>query len=341
MVDNSDLVVVYTGDFSSAGLVKGCLEDGGISAYILDEIMSTMHPIVGRARVAVSKRDVNKAKPIVRRFQEMRRKAPDMTTHSASEKEPGEQPGSGLRLIVSIGAICLVLFAFLAAGRWWSERQSLANRLYRLQDTMHAHYEKGHYEIASNVAEDVLRLAEEKYGLGNYRLVPHILWLAFLEEIEGNYGEVVSLYKRVIELREKAYGQDDLELLEPLFGLARTYHDVGQYSEAEPLYKRIIGIRQKRSGEYHHDVGLAHWRLGILYELLGQYDAAEAGFQQAIEIRSRILGNDHLGVAAILSDYSLMLRKAGKLQEAEQVESRVSKIRSAPAVAGSSRKDGH
>jgi hypothetical protein len=69
-------VEIYAGTAWQAGMVKRMLEDSEIEAFLIDQIMGTMHPWYtapvgsGSVKVFVSSSDYHKAKSIVDNFEE-------------------------------------------------------------------------------------------------------------------------------------------------------------------------------------------------------------------------------------------------------------------------------
>ena len=73
--DEIEPVEVFAGTTWQAELLKSLLEDSGIEAFIIDEIMGTLNPWwtgpggFGSVKVFVSTQDLDKAKPVVEKFQ--------------------------------------------------------------------------------------------------------------------------------------------------------------------------------------------------------------------------------------------------------------------------------
>ncbi|MFH1120927.1 MAG: hypothetical protein V1775_14000 [Bacteroidota bacterium] len=69
-------VEVYAGTAWHAGLLKSMLEDTGIQAFLIDEIIGTLNPWwtapggAGSVRVVVDPSDLEKAKLIVLKFED-------------------------------------------------------------------------------------------------------------------------------------------------------------------------------------------------------------------------------------------------------------------------------
>lgn len=74
MSEENELVVVYTGNPMDTAFLKSLLEADGITTFLKDEIMGTVAPFyvapggAGAVKVIIAKRDLDRAKPIVQKF---------------------------------------------------------------------------------------------------------------------------------------------------------------------------------------------------------------------------------------------------------------------------------
>ena len=73
---HNEPVEVYSGTAWHAGLLKSMLEDNGIQAFLIDEIIGTLNPWwtapggAGSVKVVVDPSDLQKASQIVTEFEE-------------------------------------------------------------------------------------------------------------------------------------------------------------------------------------------------------------------------------------------------------------------------------
>ena len=87
--NGDDLVIVFVGDFSEAGMVKGLLEDAGIEAFLKDEYVGIVAPWtvtgggVGAVKVVIARRDLESAQTVLEEY----------ASAQAAEEEP-EEPSS-------------------------------------------------------------------------------------------------------------------------------------------------------------------------------------------------------------------------------------------------------
>ena len=76
MLDESEFVIVYSGNSIDAGFVRSLLESEGIEVFLTDEAMGTLAPWyvtaggVGAVKVVVQRKDIDAAQPIVDEFME-------------------------------------------------------------------------------------------------------------------------------------------------------------------------------------------------------------------------------------------------------------------------------
>lgn len=76
MKNDNELVIVFSGNSIEAGILKGLLEDAGIEVFLKDEMTGIIAPYaatpggVAPVKVTVSKKDLDKVKPIIEKFLE-------------------------------------------------------------------------------------------------------------------------------------------------------------------------------------------------------------------------------------------------------------------------------
>lgn len=74
MVEENELIVIYSGNSSDVDFLKSLLEAEGITTFLKDQIMGTIAPFyvtaggVGAVKLAIPKKDIERAKPILEKF---------------------------------------------------------------------------------------------------------------------------------------------------------------------------------------------------------------------------------------------------------------------------------
>ena len=109
-----EFVTVYTGPHTKAAFVKGLLESSGIPAHVQDEAMSTIHPVVGRARLQVAKVDVERARPFVEKFLDEERESAqsdsDLVSNWVGKRTKNTPANNALVWSLLIGFLLLLWF---------------------------------------------------------------------------------------------------------------------------------------------------------------------------------------------------------------------------------------
>jgi len=122
------------------------------------------------------------------------------------------------------------------------------------------------------------------------------------------------------------FGEDDPRLAMTLNNMAAIYHSQGKYAMAEPMYQRSLEIKKRVLGPEHLDVATCYHNLAVLHSAKHRYAEAETYYQQALAIREAAWGKDHPDLAGTLKSYAELLRRLERLDEAEQLEARLTKV---------------
>lgn len=333
MAEEPVSVVVYTGDFSTAGYVKGLLEDAGIVAFLQHEAMATILSGAGTAQVEVERRNLDRAKAIVQQF--MEKVSPsDEGLLPETEKETRKSRKSLLPLGIATLAVVLAGSFLLALDRvitgrdpllpWNSHRRPSLGRLLQEADDF---VQQGKYLEAVKAAQEALKTAEARYGSSHPNVERCLRWLVSLYSTQGDYKELGPLYKRILSIKEERLRSDDPALVSPLFDLADLYYLQGNYTEAIPLYQRVIAIRGGVLGPNHADVMISHEALSALYTELGSYAEAYSHAAEALIAREKSLEPDHPSVATSVKQLAYCAERLGKYETAQAFYERLLKMR--------------
>lgn len=362
MSDSEELIQVYVGEFTRAGHVMSLLEAEGVQAFLQDEHMSTIHPIVGFAKVLVAKSDLQRATAIVQGFREKGEE--DRASLASSSKAPLRNE---VNWLLAIGGVVMVFALAMALSRRAPRTRPRAPAVPSFDEVI-AFSDQGKYVEATEEVQRVLKATEQIVGPDDLILETPLFWLADLLQLQGRYSEAVPVYQRLLELGVRRSGPENAGLVDSLFRLAGTYTALGRYEEALPLYERIIQIRSHATTSDHVDVIKAHEWMGDLYiglgryseakthwqlalamhgsalppehptvkgaierlayvqELLGDYAASEALYERLVAVTEKAFGPEHPAVAATLMDFAVLLRKSGKVEQAVTLEARAQRI---------------
>jgi len=176
---------------------------------------------------------------------------------------------------VLAAALALVLNGWPAALR--AQDDSDQAQLKALNQRAIQLYERGEYQKATDLFEQVVELANKTLGPDHPNVANSLNNLAELYKKQGRYAEAEPLYKRSLKIKEAKLGPDHPDVAKSLNNLAELYRSQGRYAEAEPLYKRSLEIWEAKLGPDHPDVAKSLNNLAVLHVAQGQWlDAVEA-----------------------------------------------------------------
>jgi tetratricopeptide (TPR) repeat protein len=104
-----------------------------------------------------------------------------------------------------------------------------------------------------------------------------------------------------------------------LNNLAVSYQLQGKYGLALNQYIESTEIYRKLRGEHSLDFATSLHNLAIVYSAKKEYDQAETLFKRSLEIKEALLEDTNPDLQILKVNMAQMLRKAGKLIEAEKV----------------------
>jgi protein O-GlcNAc transferase len=152
-------------------------------------------------------------------------------------------------------------------------------------DGLLEHYQKGRYDLAENLAEDLVRKYPDN----------EIGWKALgaVFKQTGRLQESLTANQRAVEI-----STNDAEAHN---NLGVTLQGLGKLEEAETSYKKAIAINP----EYAE----AHSNLGLTLQELGRLEEAKTSYKKAIAIKPEF--------AEAHSNLGITLKELGRLEEAE------------------------
>ena len=107
--------------------------------------------------------------------------------------------------------------------------------------------------------------------------------------------------------------------------------EAGRYVEAETMLKaalRLVDVSPRADRRLAESLG----NLANLFITLHRYEEAEPLILRALAAEERRAGAHHPAVAAVLTDYLVLLRRLGRLNELPAVEARLRAILADPTV---------
>jgi len=217
--------------------------------------------------------------------------------------------------LVAVSALVLVLLGWPVALR--AQDDPGIAQLKALNEQAVQLYKQGEYQKATELLEQVVKLAIKRFGPDHPDVATSLNNLAELYRSMGRYTEAEPLCKRSLAIREKQLGRDHPDVAQSLNNLAELYRATGRYAEAEPLCRRSLAIREKQLGRDHPDVAQSLNNLAELYRATGRYAEAEPLFRRSLAIHEKQLGRDHPNVATSLNNLAELYRATGRYAEAE------------------------
>ncbi len=202
-------------------------------------------------------------------------------------------------------------------------------------------------------------LIARKESLGPYHpLVADLLMtIGKLMVTQGKSREAELLYQRCLVIRKEALGIDHPLMAETMTKLADLYSAQGEPEKAQRFYARARTIRQQNAvnqgassdeiervrrlvGSDEQVRATTLWRPSDLtamaeslrdranaYTASGRYIEAEVLFKQSQAVYEKAERLNHPDIAGVLEDYARLLRKLGRITEAESLDARVRRIR--------------
>ncbi len=183
-----------------------------------------------------------------------------------------------LLALVAPAALAFQGAADVEAGQaWLTEQRRMNQRFIEL-------FREQRYVEGEEVADSVLRGAEEQYGYDAVELLAPLINLATVQRVQGRYSDALFHYERNIAIVERKLGYDALDLLNPLHGMARTFLRMGDPEAAEEPLSRALRVTHANSGIYSLDQGRTR---DLLSELsLAERDMEQANLHQRIQVRA-------------------------------------------------------
>ncbi len=195
---------------------------------------------------------------------------------------------------------------------------------------------QGNYADAMKLAKDASRVAEKVFGPNDPRLAQSLSDLSELYRVQGNFAQAEPLQQRALTIRQRLFGSDDPHVVQSLQGLAHLYAAQKKYADAKALYDRLLSMDETALGKNDPTVGGDLSNLAELYAAQDQCANAEPLYRRALAIFESASGPTDSNLAGMMERDAVCLRKLGKPQEAQAMETRVKQIRSggSPASAG-------
>ena len=176
-------------------------------------------------------------------------------------------------------------------------------------------------------AEQPLRrivwIQERAVGPSDVKIAPNLDKLALLLFRMERFPEAEALYRRSLAIWEPAMGAANADLTTAIDNLAVALAAQQKYADAEPFYRRSLALREMATVKNLNN-------LALVLEGTGDTVNAEKNYTTAITLAAKIPalpGDKSVGekdlLAKTLDNYSTLLRKLKRDDEAAKVEARL------------------
>lgn len=142
---------------------------------------------------------------------------------------------------------------------------------------------------------------------------------------EGDHAAAEPLLLQALREAE-ARGQSDSRLASALHDMGELYRVKGDLVAAEPYFWRALPVWAESVGATHPRMATSLSSLGLVYEAKKEYAKALSLVRQALKIREKAFGDDHPNILPSLEQYAGLLRRLNRVQEAEEIDARRSRI---------------
>lgn len=169
----------------------------------------------------------------------------------------------------------------------------------------------GDYETARSYYERALAIRERTLGPVHPKTATSVNNLGAAYESLGDYAAARPYYDRSLAIFENVVGPEHPATATSLNNMGALYHEIGDDAEAIRYFERGLAIYEKALGPEHPDTAASLNNLGFTHAGAGEFERATAYFERALGM----LEPDVM-LAAVESNYSILLGKAGRYSEA-------------------------
>jgi TonB family protein len=181
-------------------------------------------------------------------------------------------------------------------------------------------FNAGKYDEAIPLAKRVLQIREKALTPGDERINAALINLAELYASKQKYGDAEEYYQRLLSVYEKASAPNPQAQAQVLDRLALLNYRQSAFDKTEKFYQRALTLREQIQGPEHLEVAPSFYNLAEFYRLRGNYKKAEQYYSQLLEIKEKLPQGAGTKYADLKLRYACALRKDGKSDEAEKVE---------------------
>ncbi|MBY0551692.1 MAG: tetratricopeptide repeat protein [Candidatus Obscuribacterales bacterium] len=189
--------------------------------------------------------------------------------------------------------------------------------------------ENGDYRAAHQYFEQALQIRKGATGSLDETIAQCYYYIGKNQYEQEDFEAAEISYKLCLDCFGDRPGDSFLATV--LNGMAYLYHDRDKFHFAEPILKRALAIRATVLDAWSPEIAESLDHLGWLYSEHGHFEEAENLFVRAIEIFNANYGFDHASTARAMENYASLLKKTGRVDEANKILCNVEWIRYRPS----------
>jgi tetratricopeptide (TPR) repeat protein len=212
-----------------------------------------------------------------------------------------------------------------AEGKVWAEHARLAishakdplelREGYRLNNVGNVHASAGEHEIAQELFERSLAIAENNLGPAHPKVASTLSNLGLSVDRTGDHERARALQQRALEVMETTLGPNHPEVGTALNNLGTASKETGDLVAARDYFERALALKETVLGPEHPEVAPLLNNLGSVFETEGDLERAKDHFERALAVFEQTLGPEHPNVAAALGNLGLLLSAMGQHEE--------------------------
>ena len=151
----------------------------------------------------------------------------------------------------------------------------------------------GEYGLATDSAEDSLRIAKASFEPGHPSIASSMDCLANAMLLAGKMDEAMPMLEKVLELKESELGPDHEDTINAMSNLGRAYEESGQLEKGLALKERALRASESKLGHDHEQVLTTKNNLARAYHVAGEVGKAIRLFEECLETSKASHGESH------------------------------------------------
>ncbi|KAL9039971.1 MAG: hypothetical protein Q9180_002204 [Flavoplaca navasiana] len=195
----------------------------------------------------------------------------------------------------------------------------------------------GRYNEAEALQRQTLQLKQETCGITSRRTLDSKNNLAFSLFLQARHEEAETLAREALEICETHLLENDGVRWGTMQILALALQDQGRIDEAEKIQREVVRTTQHHQGMEHPDTSASMHNLAFILEVTNK-DEAEGLYRYATYTGKKVLRKGHPRTLLSMKYLANLLRKDGRVEEADEIEREVSDLKKA-AGSGANRRD--